>query len=590
MTGGIKIMFGKSNSTDGLLPKKEIEKFRAQDRVVRVTDDEIMDTQKRGEKSWMDYQNNSDKYADKLNDLDKISRNICYFLASPSKKAPKFRLVPREQALFSDDVVQNLSLNDVHQKAIGECFFDASILSVLNQNALMFQLCMRDNGSTVFVKVYEYDQDGKQQPMIYEIDKSTIENDGLIPRNFNAHELWVAILEKTYAICQQRRYQLLTQQTGAEITAPLTAFINGGHGNIVINTFTGRSTSQMCFNQNFTYQRLEIITPFDMYTRQILPMNFDQINREIEKLNPHLNNDASNLYKNNMLNQLIDLSNSVSKRKDVQTAVNLYQLQLSKIKQFEQEGKTEQVKGYKEAFAIFETKAPVLKETLDDLAAISAVDLDNTNKKDKKYDDYLEVVVKIMQQALVCGHAVNLSTKHEFGAKNPFHREFINQGFAAGHEYALLNITKSPAGIAIRYLNPWQHYSVTYDQHQKPQGNMFDIFGVNESKKSRQAFEQKHQLMPRELLDDTLHQGVATLSFVRGYANNEHYNGVSEVLLEDFDQYFELIDIAKLPSAVILLNQVLGITAACIVLDLVIKRWLDMQIVLLISHLIMMVI
>lgn len=89
-----------------------------------------------------------------------------------------------------------VSVKDVRQGAIGDCFLIAGIYEIAARNPQAIHDMMRDNGDgTVTVRLFSKDVNGELKPKAITFEKSTLSTD-----EHAEDALWVQMLEKAYAI------------------------------------------------------------------------------------------------------------------------------------------------------------------------------------------------------------------------------------------------------------------------------------------------------------------------------------------------------------------------------------------------------
>ncbi|MCF6775006.1 C2 family cysteine protease [Thiotrichales bacterium 19X7-9] len=525
----------QNNYQYGKLTQKEIDLAKKNGHLVRVDDKDTKDN------------TNLEilkKYVDENKEYSIENINI----TTPNlQKHKDFQFIKHQSNLPLFPHLPNL--NDLEQRRIGECFFDSETIGFVNSNSVQLLHMMKDNADRVYVKLYDYDKDGNKVPYIYDIEKSTIQGTNLIYKKFNNHQLWAAILEKAYAIHQQRRFKEATtdHKSGLPpIKAPLTSFINFGYSHDVGNAFFETKASSMIFNEvndddnNFRHPAL-------FYHEIILNKNSSIIHNEIEQLNKlNISEDKSELF------------NKIK---------NYYSLMLVGGDNFknnlERIGKNlDSLESDKQLKTFIQKTSPVAYNCLK-----LSVNLYNQNNKDNsivKNDEYTSSLALFLQEALATGCVVTCSTKQDFGNKIPGMPELISNGMASRHAYALLSVQTyitpgkelTPNDIALRLYNPWGMYSAEYNNNNQLTSGIF-----SDTKNSRNVFNKNHKILPEQ--PNTMNSGAPTVHIINNQSDQTQFYAVSEITLKDFLEYFDQASISPLPEKSVLCNQLLIITSSC---------------------------
>ncbi|MCF6765456.1 hypothetical protein L3V82_06695 [Thiotrichales bacterium 19S3-7] len=451
------------------------------------------------------------------------------------------------QKLFPNGA--KLNLNHIKQRSIGECFFDAALLSIINSNPLTLFHSVRDNGDRVYVKLYDIDRDGNKTPVIYDIEKSTLKGTGRpLLNTFNEHELWAGILEKAYAIHQYRRFYNATNNPENRnknlepITAPLTTFINGGFSHDVFNVFFETNAYSVNFQKTEVNESFSQFEPIQLYIKTVLKDDVKKIESDIKQLKS-LDETGFTHQQRTTLNTLINAFNGLLQNpSDLED--NLLHLQsISKMLEHEELSSLKN---------ILSSKAPNLERHFNNLAGLS-----DLGKQPQPSDRFKKSLADFMQQALTSGYIISVSTKHDFGKKIPLIPEQLSNGVASGHAYGCLKVKSSSDGqITLTVINPWQKYSSEY----KENGQLTSQWR-SDTKQNKDGFDKNHLVISEEL-NQTINGGAPTIHIQNAQGQQTQFFGVSEIKIEDFFQYFDSIYFVKPTIPEILLNQIYTITLA----------------------------
>lgn len=136
------------------------------------------------------------------------------------------KVKPRQEVKLEGPLFDGpVSVSDIRQGAIGDCYLIAGIYSLARQNPQAIHDMMKDNGDgSVTVRLYEKNQDtDKYEPVYITVDKSVPKDDK------HAEDTpWVQMLEKAYAVHK----------------GSYTAIGKGGHTHDVFSTFLGVDSEQ----------------------------------------------------------------------------------------------------------------------------------------------------------------------------------------------------------------------------------------------------------------------------------------------------------------------------------------------------------
>ncbi|WP_150468457.1 hypothetical protein [Francisella sp. SYW-9] len=96
-------------------------------------------------------------------------------------------------------------MSDIHQKYLGECFIDSSLISIINKNPFHLLLNMRYKDNRIYVKFHtkKYINDifnTDYDTVIYSLEPTILKGNMKISGyNFNNHALWANLFIKAYA-------------------------------------------------------------------------------------------------------------------------------------------------------------------------------------------------------------------------------------------------------------------------------------------------------------------------------------------------------------------------------------------------------
>lgn len=100
-----------------------------------------------------------------------------------------------DQPLFAKEP----SVDDIEQRLLGDCYLQAALVSLVQQDPQTIKSCMRDNGNgTVTVRFFQKDNQTDTMVPKYVTVKKTIPK-SLGMDTFSANNLWVQMIEKAYA-------------------------------------------------------------------------------------------------------------------------------------------------------------------------------------------------------------------------------------------------------------------------------------------------------------------------------------------------------------------------------------------------------
>ena len=136
---------------------------------------------------------------------------------------------------------QKPSVNDIHQGNLGDCYFLAGLMSVVDKNPDYVQSLMKDNGDgTVTVKLFDRELD-TVTPRFYTVNKTTLVSKD--KRVEHSKEVaWVEIMEKAWAALRSEQ-QARKSSIDARKTSYSMVGIESGGGDEPIKALTGGKSS-----------------------------------------------------------------------------------------------------------------------------------------------------------------------------------------------------------------------------------------------------------------------------------------------------------------------------------------------------------
>lgn len=127
------------------------------------------------------------------------------------------------------------TVDDIEQRLLGDCYLQAALISMVQQDPQAIKRCMRDNGNgTVTVRFFK--KDAPEQPLIPKyvtVTKTVPKSLGM--DTFSANNLWVQMIEKAYVasgLHKNTARPVDTQRTYSEI--------EGGQSHLFLTTLTGK--------------------------------------------------------------------------------------------------------------------------------------------------------------------------------------------------------------------------------------------------------------------------------------------------------------------------------------------------------------
>ena len=146
----------------------------------------------------------------------------------PTSKKPDFKYGDQSDPLWSPLFTQELSVDDVQQGNLGDCYLLAAVASIVNTKPSHFLKHMMDNlDGTVTVKLYN--DDGL--PINIIINKSAV------GEKFAQKVLWVKMLEKAYAAAGFKGSRGKTEEGKRSYES-----IEGGDAAVAMTHLTGKKT------------------------------------------------------------------------------------------------------------------------------------------------------------------------------------------------------------------------------------------------------------------------------------------------------------------------------------------------------------
>jgi hypothetical protein len=169
-----------------------------------------------------------------------------YVRSNRVKKDQKYK--PITEPLFT----KKPSVDDIHQGNLGDCYFLAGLMSVVDKNPDYIQSLMKDNGDgTITVKLFDYDTESRSSTeKYYTIQKTTlVSNDGRVEHSEEVP--WVEIMEKAWAALRsERKTREFAKKDSGGVTAKELSKssysmvgIESGGGDEPLMALTGGKTS-----------------------------------------------------------------------------------------------------------------------------------------------------------------------------------------------------------------------------------------------------------------------------------------------------------------------------------------------------------
>ncbi|MCR5278798.1 MAG: hypothetical protein K6E19_05085 [Lachnospiraceae bacterium] len=164
---------------------------------------------------------------------------------SVKKKAVLKEIDRSKEPLFTHEPCTQ----DISQGGLGDCYFLASLASVMAKSPDAIKSMMKDNGDSVTVRFYAF-ENGQTVPKYYKVSKK------LYAGGAN-DTLWVQVMEKAFAIFSQENQQSFNEPNGA-ITElkkakksskeiDLGYISNGGHMYEAFRAITGKTSDMTRF-------------------------------------------------------------------------------------------------------------------------------------------------------------------------------------------------------------------------------------------------------------------------------------------------------------------------------------------------------
>ncbi len=165
--------------------------------------DQIENMPEKGEYEKEEY-NRLKKYYDRMLPKCKdgelqIPQKATVAYAEDAKMSPNYKFYDqKDYALFPEQP----SVRDIAQGGTGNCYFLATMASIVEADPTFFYRHMKDNGDgTVTVKLYQPFSD-KSVPLFIKVDKTSVfrEKDGALSEVGAKGSLWVQLYEKAFAV------------------------------------------------------------------------------------------------------------------------------------------------------------------------------------------------------------------------------------------------------------------------------------------------------------------------------------------------------------------------------------------------------
>ncbi|MCF6764220.1 hypothetical protein L3V82_00435 [Thiotrichales bacterium 19S3-7] len=557
--------------TGGLLSSEEISQHR--DRVIRVTDQQLLDGYSAQSRNYQKRYLAQQKAYRQNQSADMVlpSKPVKYNL---SKLDPQVNLFPNGWALGFDDI---------EQKGLGECFFDAAAMSIASYNPRAILANMYDAGDTVFVKFYGKSRD---DVYIYQIDKSVLEGNLLfLSYNFNQHQPWAAILEKAYAI---HRQHLLKEQTQSlemgQLDMPVTSFLNGGNSHMVYQSILGDG-SAVAINP---YDAIDPEKPsFMLYAVKLfnehISKNSEQIELEKEKISM-LERSEFDLEEHCVLAENVVHAFNLILNNLTMTNQKFYEA-VMEINQFiatynvmigldKGDASTEkEVKKYENTMSLIMSAVPKALEIVQQIEPVMPANgrvvaddfkYDRDKKEPFQSKEYTSKLGEDLQHRMNQGEILAVATKPNFGKpKGWVHSESRESGMVSRHAYHVVGVQDVSSGKQLKVANPWLTEAGDYNQ----EGTM--QLRDRSSPIHKRAFEQINAKQDGKKLRNTINYGTLTTDYVQ--AKDSDYSGVTAVRESDIGRYFDTVYFAKPENALVLLNAIQNLIQ-CTVLRLGIEN------------------
>jgi hypothetical protein len=466
----------------------------------------------------------------------------------------------------------DLKITDLVQESIGECFFAAACISILNVNPRVILRSMKDLGSNrVAIKLFS----DKNESFIYELQKTRFCLSSFWGKtSVNKHKVWANMLMKAYAVHKQ--YMLLQgkenfdkEKTLSKIILPLSSFIIGGRGNCVFKAILGSKSEKFNYRDDGFYSvgddyrtklsKLKILWEDennqgykeDVYT---LFSNgvFEGLTEDIE---PGLSLNEKVFYK--LIYGLLSQDGLINTKMELNYFGN-------KIKKLRDEGflfKENDPGFYKNlvdkilSAADSKQKIYISKYNLPNdltkemesfriLLKNCIITMDVIFKLDGKKNDYLINYIKDLKKFHENGNVISFGTKDEFFGRGGEKIESKINGFATCHAYGLLRINErnpvrgnyalKETTNTIMVCNPWQEYAAIQNRN----GEIF------ERKKAHLKIEKKYIGLDslNEINLDEKDNDYSFTTMMDIHESETQEDGVSEIdAISFFKDYFDSI-------------------------------------------------
>jgi hypothetical protein len=395
----------------------------------------------------------------------------------------------------------------VKQGQIGECFFDASLISIASTNRRLLESMIRDNqDGTCTVRLY----DKNQKACYYKIDKTDLANDSRNSAAYHRHAPWAAIIEKAYTI-----HQMLQDPSPDK---KLINYIDGGHGIDVFAALTGKKTDRAsidlnfdeCLDDSLKSKVLQTLLPENKKRMEAEIINANFSAEEIEKIKAQV--PPGNMEQNvKPFLEILSKSTDWEEKFDKFMEDELYEVHCQLIQVFAE---------YAE-MGVKDNQAPdISAELISKFKEFTAKLLIPAEEKNRTLKS---IVIDDIQKAINSSDFYYLSISEEKikteGKTENHAGEKIGGGLVGKHAYAPLQFIMRADKMFLRIANPWQEYSAVVDK----EGNVTQrTEALNRRRFSQVLFEEQGA-------SSSVNKQRMTI----GYLNPEtSYAGVSEI---DFD-------------------------------------------------------
>ncbi|MCF6806910.1 hypothetical protein L3V79_00700 [Thiotrichales bacterium 19S9-12] len=546
---------------NGFLSKKEILKHQQSGNFTDVSDVALMEAQ--GDEARV----YNDEYYPNIKEInDRCRWEYKKSVNSEKNGYQQYEFVDKsKEFLFPHG--WDLSSNDIKQRNLGECFFDAAILSIANYNsyAILSNMFYDEEENKVYVKLY--DDDGASH--IYKLDASVLqglrqESGSLVHYDFNQSQFYVGVLQKAYAIHRQRQFYDQTQ-----LKLPLTFFLNGGQSSCVFDAVLGGKTQSLYINPTKGNERIP--TFLSMFIKEEINrvlQNKEALQKELYLLEEidinaqdPLNNSINSSKKVYLEILEMLLNENVSQETLISQLVNIRD-HINSAQKFSSMGDGE-FSGWLTFFEQIESQCPLLNSFIKNTCSYLTDEMnfrhniEMSGEHQSELENYITKTGDYIQTKINKGHVVAVSTPEDFGENinDPTHREKRKGGMVGNHAYGFYGTFKDGNDqLRFRVGNPWQYYSSTY---QSTEEGMQIVERKGNDKTILPTDEYKKELFSEDFLRDTIHVGQLATSFAQmPDVPKRNHIGESPLMTNDFAKLIEDVHIARPSNELILLNAI----------------------------------